>query len=534
MEMKDIAIVIKFWDLEGLVMKAGQKAATVWIGVDIGTTGARAVAYHSDGTAICTAAELYPLYTPHPSWAEQKVSEIHAAVEMVIEKAAKLLACQGKTADGIALSTVMHSFMALDEGHRPISEMMTWADSRSSELVRLMRQDEALCHAFYQKTCCPVHATYPLSKILWLRQNRPEIFSRMQFVGSIKDYMFKQLTNEWVLDRSTASASGIYNAHTLTWDEEILRYLQLDESAMPRVVSTMHGQALSKAAAGRLALPEGIPVVIGATDGVLVNVGIGAVEDGQLSATIGTSGALRMLTKEPRIDAKGRTWCYNLTDELWVAGGAINNGGITLRWLRDEVFQYDEAALKIKGQDPYDLMTLAAGKIPAGADGLILLPFFTGERAPHWNSDLRAAFFGLSLKHQRAHLIRATLEGVCYSLNSVMAALRDFGEVKDIRVSGSFTKSPLWLQIMADVFNEKITLPTISEGAAFGAAVLGFISEGTIKNITEAAKLAQVAKIYRPDAERTAVYQELYAIYERLYQKLEPEFKEIVDYQNRR
>lgn len=514
-------------------MKVGQKAQSVWIGVDIGTTGVRAVIYQSDGTALCTAAEIYPLYTPHPSWAEQKAPEIHAAVEAVVRKAASLLASKGKTANGVALSTVMHSFMALDEAHRPISEMMTWADSRSSEVVRQMRQDQALCHCFYQKTCCPAHAAYPLSKILWLRQHRPEIFARMRFVGSIKDYTFLQLTDEWILDRSTASASGIYNAHTLQWDEEILRYLQIDESAMPRVVSTMHHQPLSKAAAERLQLTEGIPVVIGATDGVLVNVGIGAVEDGQLSATIGTSGALRMLTKEPRIDAKGRTWCYNLTDELWVAGGAINNGGITLRWLRDEVFQYDEAALKAEGKDTYDVMTRLAGEIPAGADGLILLPFFTGERAPHWNSDLRAAFFGLSLKHQRAHLIRATLEGVCYSMNSVMAALRDFGEIKDIRVSGSFTKSPLWLQIMADVFNEKITLPSISEGAAFGAAVLGFISEGTIKNITEAAKLVQAAKIYQPIADHVAVYQNMYALYERIYQKLEPEFKEIVDYQNR-
>lgn len=512
-------------------MKTQQKKASIWIGVDLGTTGVRAVAYDAGGTLLCSASAQYPLYTPHPSWAEQKPEEIYAATQTVVREVSDALAQDGKKADGVALSTVMHSFIAMDASRQPISEMMTWADSRSSGIVREMKKDAALCADFYRKTCCPIHATYPLVKILWLKEQRPDCFARMKYVGSIKDYLFAQFTGEWVIDRSTASTSGIYNANALCWDEEILRYLQVDAAAMPPVVSTSYHLPVAKEAAARMHLPEGTPVLIGATDGVLVNLGIGAVKSGQLSATIGTSGALRMLTKQPGVDEKGRTWCYNLTDELWVSGGAINNGGLTLRWLRDQVFQYDEAQLKQMDVDPYDLMTLQAGKVNAGADGLILLPFFTGERAPHWNSDLRGCFFGLTLNHRRAHLIRAAMEGICYSLNSVMLVLRDFGEVKDIRVSGSFAKSPLWLQIMADVFNEKITVPSVSEGAAFGAAVLGFIADGTIADITEAAKLVQVEKVYAPQAEPAAAYAQLYSIYERLYQKLEPEFKEIVDYQ---
>ena len=183
--------------------------------------------------------------------------------------------------------------------------------------------------------------------------------------------------------------------------------------------------------------------------------------------------------------------------------------------------------------DAYDLMTMKAGRIDAGADGLIMLPFFTGERAPYWNSDLRAMFFGLSLTHGRSHMIRAAMEGICYSLNSVLDALRDFGQIEDIRVSGSFTKSPLWLQILADVFHEEITLPDNSEGAAFGAAVLGFISAGVLKGIEDTGSLVQAKKMYRPQPEATEVYQKLYGIYRRLYQNLQSEFAAIVEYQKK-
>jgi gluconokinase len=514
-------------------MCAGKKQRNLWIGVDVGTTGVRAVAYYANGQSAGAESALYSLYTPKPSWVEQKPAEIYAATELVVCRLADTLVRAGENIRGLVLSTVMHSFIALDEKHQAISEMMTWADSRSAVYAEELKKNKELSDGFYQKTCCPAHATYPLYKIVWLQHHCPDVFAQMKYVGSIKDYIFAKLTTEWVLDRSTASASGIYNSTELKWDKDILKYLHINETAMPPVVSTTYCQTISKEAAKRLHLPLQVRVVIGATDGVLVNLGIGAVQEGQLSATIGTSGAIRMLTKQPKIDPKGRTWCYNLTDDLWVTGGAINNGGIAQRWLRDEIFDYTEEKMRDLAVDAYDLMSLQASKIPAGADGLILLPFFTGERAPYWNSNVRAAFVGLTLNHKRAHLIRATLEGVCYSLNSVLKALRDFGKVRDVRVSGSFTKSSLWMQIMADVFNEKITVANIAEGAAFGAAVLGFIVDGDIPNVGAAAKLVGVKKIYVPDEKNVVTYQQLYRIYEKLYDGMKEPLKEIVDYQNK-
>lgn len=505
----------------------------IWIGVDVGTTGVRAIAYQKDGLSLCSADEFYPLETPYPDWAEQNPEIIYKAIEEVVREVANTLIYKGKNVSGIAISTVMHSFAPANENRELLSNMITWADSRSVGIVNELKKDEALVKGFYERTCCPTHSCYPFLKILWVRKNYPDVFAKMRYIYSLKDYIFEKMTGEWVVDKSSASASGLYNAHKMDWDEEILNYAGITREQLPPVVSTTYQSKLTDSAAQRLNLPENLPVVIGATDGVLVNVGIGAIEDGQLSATIGTSGAIRMLTKTPKVDSLGRTWCYKLTDDMWVAGGAINNGGIIMRWLRDKVCHYSNHRLEDIDIDPYDLMTLKASKIPAGAEGLLLLPFFTGERAPYWNSELRGMFFGLSLNHSRSHMIRAGMEGICFSLNCVLSALKDFGQVKDIRVSGSFTKSPLWLQIMADIFGEHITLPQNSEGAAFGAAVLGFIASGEMKDISDTANLIKPKKVYKPQAENKEVYEELFDIYSSLYEKLQPDFARITTYQNK-
>ena len=513
-------------------MMSSVKEQSIWIGVDVGTTGVRAIAYEASGVSRAAAEAFYPLRTPHPDRAEERPSEIRAATEQVVRKVADALRHQGRIPSGIALSTVMHSLIPLDAAKAPLADMQTWADSRSAGIVRELKENEsALCRAFYERTGCPMHACYPLAKILWLKQNRPELFARTKFIGSIKDHLFHAFTGEFLIDRSTASTTALYNAHQLAWDAEILNFIGITEEMLPPVVSTTEMRPLTAAAAERMHLTAGLPVVIGATDGVLVNVGIGAVAAGQLSATIGTSGAVRMLVGEPRTDDAMRTWCYNLVDGLWVAGGAINNGGMILRWMRDKICHFSEAQMAALDVDAYDLMTMKAAKIPAGSDGLILLPFFTGERAPYWNSDLRGMFFGLSLNHSRSHMIRAVMEGICYGMHSVFDALQGFGAVRDIRMSGSFTKSPLWMQILADVLGEPLVLPSNSEGAAYGAAVLGFISAGEMKGIADTAALVHAKKVYTPDAENHKTYAQLADISGRLYRNLQKEFAEIAAYQ---
>ena len=516
----------------GGTMAGSVKKQGIWIGVDVGTTGVRAIAYEASGLSLAAAEAFYPLRTPHPDWAEERPSEILAATQEVVRTVADALRSQGRAPSGVALSTVMHSLIPLDADKQPLTDMQTWADSRSAQIVRTLRaEDAALCRQFYERTGCPMHACYPLAKIIWLKQHRPDLFARTKYIGSIKDYLFYAFTGAFLIDRSTASTTALYDAKTLAWDKEILSFIGIREDMLPRVLSTTDARPLAAGAAEAMHLMAGLPVVIGATDGVLVNVGIGAVAAGQLSATIGTSGAMRMLVGSPRVDEKMRTWCYNLVDGLWVAGGAINNGGMILRWMRDNICHFSEAQMAALDVDAYDLMTMKASKIPEGSDGLILLPFFTGERAPYWNSDLRGMFFGLSLNHSRSHMIRAVLEGICYSMRSVFVALREFGQVQDIRASGSFTKSPLWMQMLADVLKEPLILPENSEGAAYGAAVLGFIASGELAGIADTAALVRPKKVYTPDPAHTKVYDRLAHISERLYHNLQKEFAEIAAYQ---
>jgi gluconokinase len=506
----------------------------VWIGIDMGTTGVRAVAYQPDGHSYCEASREYPLHTPHPGWAEQDPDDILSAMEKVLIDVASSLAQLGHKPEGLAISSVFHSFLAYDKDWHPLTSLLTWADSRSQEIVQEMKKDYPDFLSIYRRTGCPLHPMYPMTKIAWLRKERPDIFKHIVFFGSIKDYAFRFLTGQWVVDRSIASGSGLYNLFSLEWDRELLRFLNISAGALPEVVSTTYSQHLHSEVARRTGLPAGIPVVIGAGDGVLVNVGIGAVQPGFMSATIGTSGAVRMLTDEPRTDVKGRTWCYNLTDKAWVVGGAINNGGIALRWVRDKFSENEQRAAEKLGIDTYDLLTHNASIVSAGSDGLIMLPFFTGERAPNWNADARGVIFGLTLNHGKNHLIRATMEGICYRMNSILLALEEVtGPAREIRASGSFIRAELWLQILADVFNQDVIVPNVNEGAAFGAAVLGFVSSGVLKDISATADFVTIEKTFKPRAEEVKTYKQLYKIYDHVYWNLQQEFTDIAAIQRK-
>ncbi len=506
----------------------------LWIGIDIGTSGVRAVAYQPDGRSVSAATREYPLNSPQAGWAEQDPETILAGALSVLRELSCALNQSGFRPDGMAISSAFHTLLAYDKDWRPIIQLMTWADTRSQQAVKDLKRTFADVLAVYRRTGCPVNPVYPMTKIAWMRRERPQIFARTARFGSIKDHVFRALTGEWVVDRSIASGSGLYNLFKGEWDEELVAYLGVRPESLPPIVSTTYSAPLGAAMAASTGLPAGIPVVIGAGDGVLVNVGIGAVRPGQMSCTIGTSGAVRMLSDAPLTDEKGRTWCYNLTDSVWVQGGAINNGGIALRWMRDRLNDSDSEVTRQPGMDAYALMTRKAGAVPAGSDGLIMLPFFTGERAPNWNADARGVLFGLTLRHTVSHMIRATLEGVCYRMKSIMLALRDVaGPAQEIRVSGSFTRSELWVQILADVFDREVNAPNVDEGAAFGAAVLGFVSAGVLDDISATARFVSVKETYRPRPAEVEVYRTLFGIYDRIYWNLQQEFSDIAAFQNR-
>jgi gluconokinase len=509
-------------------------AAQAVIGLDIGTTGCRAVAYDLEGRQVASFSEEYPLLTPQAAWAEQDPELIYQAAMRVTQAASLETTRQGVAIAGLSLSSVMHSLMPVDADGRALANMLIWADSRSqayaAQLIAHFGEED-----LYQRSSCPVHPMYPLAKVLWFRHERPELFAKaVRFIG-IKEYIGYRLFGKYLVDRSIATATAIYNLHTGTWDGDLLTFLGITPDQLSTVVPTTHVERdLRPETARRFGLDVRTPVVQGASDGVLSSLGAGTVDPGQITAMIGTSGAVRMICEGPRVDPKRRLWCYNLTEELWVLGGAISNGGVVFRWARDKFAAVEQQVAANLGLDTYEILSRYAEQKPPGSDGLIMLPYFSGERAPHYDADARGVIFGLNLNHGKRHLMRATLEGICYSMCSVLNALQEVaGEAREIRASGSFTRSRLWAQILADVFGKSIQVPGEPEGAAFGAAVLGMHALGHLANIRDVSKFVKIKETYHPIAENHAIYRELFAIYERLYGCLKQEFAAISDLQRR-
>jgi gluconokinase len=502
------------------------------VGVDVGTTGCRACVYDLKGNLISGHSLEYPLHIPVASWAEQDPDEIFRSVLIVISKVIEQFKNFGDNISAISFSTVFHSLILVDKNCCALYPMLTWADLRSVKCSEYIKKHYDAVE-IYRRTGCPIHPMYPFSKILWFKNEMPEVFRKAYKFISLKEYIIYKFCNKFIVDKSIASGTGLYNIKKLCWDEELLKILEINVNQLSEVVSTTHIENhINSNTAENINVTSATRVVIGAGDGVLSAVGTGAVNIGQAVATIGTSGAVRVLIESPKVDVKGRTWCYNLTDKYWVAGGAINNGGIVLRWIRDNFAPCEQVISKKVDVDPYDLLIDYAAPIPAGSNGLIMLPFFLGERSPNWNANTRGVLFGLNLQHEKGHIVRATIEGITYRMYSVYIALKDVaGDINDIRVSGSFIKSSLWLQIMADVFGQVISVPDTLEGAAFGAALLGLFSIGELKDIRKGADRINVCKRFYPNLENHRKYEKIYHIYERIYWNLQKEFEEIAEIQ---
>jgi len=432
----------------------------------------------------------------------------------------------------LCFSSAMHSMIPVDMAGNPLDRMQTWADSRAQDYSEDFKAS-ADANDMYFKTGCPIHPMYPLFKILWYRNERPELFARTaKFVG-IKEYICHHLFGRYVVDESIASATAIYNIHTRTWDEDLLKIIGITAENLSEVLPTTYIERNMKPeVAMMLGLSPDTAIILGASDGVLSTLGSGAVNPGQVTAMIGTSGAVRMITNKPQADEKKRTWCYNLAGDTWVLGGALSNGGVAFRWARDKFATTEQHVAEKLGLDTYEILGRYAEQKPAGCEGLIMLPLFSGERAPHYNANARGVLFGLNLNHGKRHLVRATLEGIIYRMFSIFKSLEEVaGEVNEIRVGGSFTRSRVWVQIMADVFGRVIHVPGEPEGSAFGAAVLGMYALGMISDLKEVEKFITIKESYYPNEENREIYQRLFAIYERIYWNLQSEFDEIAEIQ---
>ncbi|MBD8068602.1 gluconokinase [Bacillus sp. PS06] len=502
------------------------------LGVDIGTTSTKAVLFTKKGEVRSSHSVEYPLYIPELGAAEQDPNEILAAAVTSIKEAVARSGIKDDELSFISFSAAMHSLIAIDDRGNPLTNSITWADQRSEKWASKIKE-EMNGHEIYLRTGTPIHPMSPLVKLLWLKNEHPSLFGQAAKFISIKEYVFHALFGRYVVDYSIASATGLFNLKKLDWDEEALGVSGITSDQLSQLVPTTEViTGLKSHYVNKLQISSDVPFIIGANDGVLSNLGVNAVEPGVAAVTIGTSGAIRTVTDKPITDSNGRTFCYALTEKHWVIGGAVNNGGIILKWLRDELATEETVQAHNQGMDPYDLITEKISKVKPGAEGLIFHPYLTGERAPIWNGNARGSFFGLAIHHKREHMLRAVLEGINLNLYTVLLALEEMiGSPKRIHATGGFARSKVWRQMLSNIFNSEVSIPESVEGSCLGAAVLGLYALGEIESFDVVADMVGTTNTQIPDPSEVQIYQDLIPLYVRLSKLFEQEYQELVQFQ---
>lgn len=527
------------------------------IGIDIGTTSTKSVIFRRDGSMVGSFSVEYPLLQEKPTWAEQEPEVI---VQAIMESVQGAISRSGLGSGDIAaagISSAMHSLIAVDGRGLALTRSITWADGRSEEQARrIVEQHDG--NSIYKRTGTPIHPMSPFPKLLWLRENRPELWAAAAKFVSIKEYFLHALFGEWVVDHSIASATGLMALDTKQWDEQALRIAGIDADKLSVLrPGTYRLQGMQARYAQQMGLMADTPFFLGASDGALANIGVGAIGPDEMAVTIGTSAAVRMMVDKPLTDDKQRTFCYNVAESSYIVGGATNNGGIVLQWMRSSLFggrgDADETGMpnvQAKGsggrgahgkgsltssvRESYEDLLNAAAGISPGAGGLLFLPFLSGERAPIWNSHARGTFFGAHLGHRQEHFIRAGLEGVMLAVLSVAEALKDFaGPAREVRASGGFSKSPLWKQMLADMLGQEVYIPRVTEASALGAAVMALQGLGDIGDWTQLKEWIPISESLQPNKQNTEVYRELFGLYELLSSQLTEHFTAVAQFQQK-
>ena len=494
---------------------------SIIIGVDIGTTHIKAIAYSEAGELLHEERVICKTIKPAPDRAEQDPEIIFQSLISLLQTV--FISLRNESLAGVCFSAGMHSIMAVDQAGEPITNAILWGDTRSIRQARTLK-DNGLAAEIGARSGVPIHPSLPLCKIMWLREQEPEIFSRSYKFISLKEYVFLKLFGKYVVDHSIAAATGFLDLHTLQWNELALKTAGIREDQLSHLVSTTHSEnLLLDKYRDYFNLKQVAPFIIGSSDGCLANIGTGVWNPGKAALTIGTSGAVRTTGSRPLFHPKQSLFCYPLTEDLFVTGGATNNGGYVLQWYARNFLQRE-----LVSEEDYDWFVKEAHKVPAGAEGLIFLPYLQGERAPIWDAEARGVFFGLNALHRQQNMMRAVIEGVSFALYQVFQSLEESsGHIGTICASGGFVQSPLWVQMLADIFNRRIMVTNIADASSIGAALLGFYALGAIKSWDEVKDRIPEGKIYYAIPSQHADYMKYFEIYRNLYPALRTEFQKL-------
>lgn len=496
------------------------------IGVDVGTSGTKAVAIDENGKLVASALAEYPLLTPKPGWAEQDPSDWKSAALGALAQLAR--AVNPADVKGIGLTGQMHGSVFLDADNHVLRNALLWCDNRTAPQCEAItaKVGEA---TLIEMVCNPALTGFTAPKILWLRENEPRHYEKVKKVLLPKDYIRWVLTGEYATDVADASGTLLFDVKNRAWHKELMSILGIDPSFMPRAYEGPEVTGtLSKEAASVTGLPAGIPVVAGGGDQAAGGVGNGIVRKGVISSTVGTSGVVFAFAETISRDPKGRvhTFCHSVPGKWHVMGVVLSAGG-SLRWFRDALCPTEKAIATEIGKDPYELIIEAAAAIEPGAEGLAFLPYLSGERTPHKDPYAKGAFIGLSLKHTRAHMARAVLEGVAFAMRDSLEIMHEMGvAITQVRASGGGARSALWRQIQADINKTPLVTTNIDEGPAYGAALLATVATGLYKSVEEACDaIIKVVDECKPNAANGPIYDAWFKEYQEGYRALAPGFR---------
>ena len=491
-----------------------------WLGIDVGTGGARALLVDGAGRVRAAATAPHePVRMERPLWAEQRPEDWWRASIEAIRAALAEAGVSGKDVRGVGLSGQMHGLALLDESGDPVRPALIWCDQRSQPQVDFINRT-AGADFVLQSTANPVLTGFTLPKLLWVRDHEPRIFERARKLLLPKDYIRYRLTGEFASDVSDASGTSLFDVVRRRWSLEMTQRLGLDRSLLPDVAeSCVVTACIASKAANLTGLSAGTPVAAGAGDQAASAVGAGIVRSGVVSCTLGTSGVVFAHMEQPAYDPAGRvhTFCHAVPD-CWHVMGVTQGAGLSLQWFRDQM-----CAAGVT----YDDLTREAARAAPGAQGLYWLPYLMGERTPHLDAWARGGWIGLTARHTRGDLIRALIEGVCYSQKDCLEIVEQLGApVAAVRVSGGGARSAFWRQTLANVFGKPVVALETEQGSAYGAALLALVATGEFSSVAEVCGTAvREAETIDPEAGQVQAYAERHAIYQSLYPALRPFYR---------
>jgi xylulokinase len=504
------------------------------LGIDLGTSGVKVMLLPADAQEakpVAEATEEYPLFTPRPGWSEQNPADWWSGVTRAVGRVLDAAGIAPEYVAALALSGQMHGATLLDARGEVLRPCILWNDTRSGPQCMEITERVGGLPNLVKWVANPALAGFTAPKILWVREHEPEIYSRLATVLLPKDYINYRLTGELATEVSDASGTLLFDVAHRRWSEEMLRALDLPASILPPVHASTEivGRVTAEAAAAT-SLAAGTSVVAGGADNACAAVGLGVIRDGQVATSIGTSGTVIAPSADLRLDPQARlhAFCHAVPDTWYLMGVVLSAGG-SLRWFCDMLASEEVRQAAAEGRDPYDVIMEEAQSVPAGSEGLFFLPYLSGERTPHGDPNARGVFFGLSLRHTRAHMARSVIEGVTFALADSTDIMRGLGlDLSVVRATGGGARSPFWRQLQADVLNVRVVTALADVGPAFGAAILAGVGAGVFDSVAAATDLlVHVGGEIIPNPAPAELYRKHHALYDRLYGALRTEFTKL-------